>query len=423
MEMADLGFLLMIVLVSVCWIQRRNELLRSRIIYLRRVRQLRRRLLTSATSTATIAFLICARDILLRANTSSRTLRSRPRNQSFWYVVVQGWDDAYWKANFRLTRDTFGYICAELKDCLQRVNPAGRTLSVEERVAITLWRLGTNAEYRSISHLFGVGLSTVCVTVHEVCKAIVSKLMHQYVSIPREDALRAVRDQFFLKWGFPQCVGAIDGTYIPIIAPKENALDYFNRKGHHSIIMQALVDHEYKFMDIYVGWPGSVHDARVFANSNIYIKGDANTLFPSWTQTIGGIEVPLLILGDPAYPLLPWLMKPYSDTGRLSRKQIDFNHRLSRARMVVENSFGRLKGRWRSLLKRNDTNVVFMPTYVTACCVLHNVCEVHRDGFNEEWLVDEQNINITDQSSGIVQSTSTVSASTIRDKLTDYLCS
>ena len=34
----------------------------------------------------------------------------------------------------------------------------------------------------------------------------------------------------FLKWGFPQCVGAIDGTHIPIIAPKENALDYFNCK-------------------------------------------------------------------------------------------------------------------------------------------------------------------------------------------------
>jgi transposase len=46
-----------------------------------------------------------------------------------------------------------------------------RPLNVEQRVAITLWRLGTNLEYRSISHLFGVGLSTVCVVVHEVCTA------------------------------------------------------------------------------------------------------------------------------------------------------------------------------------------------------------------------------------------------------------
>ena len=65
-------------------------------------------------------------------------------------------------------------------------------------MAITLWRLGINAEYRSISHLFGVELSTMSVTVHEVCKVIVSKLLHQYVSIPRVDALRALQDQCFL---------------------------------------------------------------------------------------------------------------------------------------------------------------------------------------------------------------------------------
>ena len=62
-------------------------------------------------------------------------------------------------------------------------------------------------------------------------------------------------------WVFPQCVGAIDGSHIPIIVPKENPVDYFNKKGYHLVILQALVDHEYMFLDVYVGWPGSVHDA------------------------------------------------------------------------------------------------------------------------------------------------------------------
>ena len=82
-------------------------------------------------------------------------------------------------------------------------------------------------------------------------------------------------------------------------------------------------------------------------------------------------------------------MKPYSDNGRLTTKQLRFNYRLSRARMVVECAFGRLKGRWRSLLKRNDTNVKFLPKYIAACCVLHNICEIHKDTFNDEWMVQQ----------------------------------
>ena len=43
-------------------------------------------------------------------------------------------------------------------------------------MAITLWRLGTNIDYCSLSHLFGVGLSTVSVAVSDVCSAIVEHL-------------------------------------------------------------------------------------------------------------------------------------------------------------------------------------------------------------------------------------------------------
>ena len=70
----------------------------------------------------------------------------------------------------------------------------------------------------------------------------------------------------------------------------------------------------------------------------------------------------------------------------MSTKHRKFNTQLSRARVVVECAFGRLKGRWRCLLKRNDVKLEFMSTLVTACCVLHNICKIHHDNFEQQWL-------------------------------------
>ena len=97
-------------------------------------------------------------------------------------------------------------------------------------------------------------LYSTCVCVRDVCSAIVDLLAIRYIMVQSGQSLQAVVDGFQSKWGFPQCVGAIAGSHIPIIAPKENPVDYFN-----SVILQ--VDHEYMFLDIYVGWPCSVHDA------------------------------------------------------------------------------------------------------------------------------------------------------------------
>ena len=58
-----------------------------------------------------------------------------------------------------------------------------------------------------------------------------------------------------------QCVGAIDGSHIPIAGTAMNHTDYYNRKGWYSVILQGVVDHSYRFLDINVGWPGSVRDA------------------------------------------------------------------------------------------------------------------------------------------------------------------
>ena len=60
--------------------------------------------------------------------------------------------------------------------------------------------------------------------------------------------------------------------------------------------MQATADCQYRFIDICIGWPGRVHDARVFANSTLYTKGEIGRLFPNRPRNVNGVEVPLLLL-------------------------------------------------------------------------------------------------------------------------------
>ena len=120
----------------------------------------------------------------------------------------------------------------------------------------------------------------MCVVTKQVCASIVKRLLPEYIKIPTGEALTEVIEGFKVDHGFPQCVGAVNGTHIPIISPHECPADYYNRKGWHSIILQGVVDHKGRFVDVYVGWPGRVHDARVFANSSLYQRGQSNTLFP-----------------------------------------------------------------------------------------------------------------------------------------------
>ena len=204
----------------------------------------------------------------------------KERNNDWWEQVVQStFTEQDWLDNFRMSQSTFNYVCDELRSTIEKQDTIMRkAVSTEKRVAIALWFLATGADYRTIGHLFNVSKSTVCVVTKEVSAAIVKRLLPEYIKIPTGARLRAVVDGFKTIHGFPQCAGAIDGTHIPIISPDDYPADYYNRKGWHSILMRGVVDHEGHFIDINVGWPGRVHDARVFANSSVYKRGQNKTL-------------------------------------------------------------------------------------------------------------------------------------------------
>ena len=98
-------------------------------------------------------------DLLLTRSLQCRSVWACNRSQAFT-AVISAWDDLEWKRNFRVSRTTFRHLCNELRTKLQLDSTLRETVTVEKRVAIALWRLGTNIEFRTISHFFGVGLSS-----------------------------------------------------------------------------------------------------------------------------------------------------------------------------------------------------------------------------------------------------------------------
>ncbi|XP_068738749.1 uncharacterized protein [Montipora capricornis] len=239
---------------------------RAKLARRRLYRYLRRRCLVSS-----VFFLLLARQ-LFQCAPSLRRVWSKSRSQSFWEETCQGWSDNDWVENFRMSKDSFEYLCAELSPHIAKQNTNFRkAIAVRHRVAITLYWLADSARYRTIGNLFGVGKSTVCTIVKHVCEVVAGILLPRYIFFPQNQ--QEVQDQidgFRDCAGFPQVVAALDGCHVPIIAPLQSPEDYVNRKGFHAVTLQGLVDSNYRFVDIFVGWPAKVHDARVFKNSPLF---------------------------------------------------------------------------------------------------------------------------------------------------------
>ena len=271
----------------------------------------------------------------------------------------------------------FNWLCNALAPEIEKADTNYRkALPVSLRVGAVVYKLLWAATTREVTEGFGIGDSTLYDLLHEVVPVIIS-VLGCHLSWEEGDAAKKTISENLIRSGIPNVLGVIDCTHIRIQAPSGNGkLDYRNRHGYYSMVMQAVVNSEAKFLDVYIGEPSSMNDCRVLRKSSFYDLASKGSLLKGESVVLpSGYSVHPILLGDAVYPALPWLVCSYKRPTALAmtRDKKMFNHQLSKARIYCEIAFGRLKGTFKEVGWRSGIDVVFLPQVIHACCILYNI--------------------------------------------------
>ncbi|GAB1867628.1 Protein ALP1-like isoform X1 [Camponotus japonicus] len=248
-------------------------------------------------------------------------------------------------------------------------------IDVAERLSITLRYLASGDSITSISYQYLIGLTTATNIISETCQAIWNNLLP--IVLPgecSETEWLEIAKGFEDKWNFPHCIGAIDGKHIIIEGQPNAGSSYFNYKGSHSIVLLAICDSNYIFKFVDIGAYGRRSDGGIFKESVFGQKFENNEMkIPKPTPISNNEEnFPYIIVGDEAFPLKTYLLRPYPGKQNVEYDKRVFNYRLSRARRTIENSFGILANRWRIFRKPIILKVEKTIKIVQATVCLHN---------------------------------------------------
>ena len=222
---------------------------------------------------------------------------------------------------------------------------------------------------------YRISPTTVDRILKETCNVLWKVLsLKGYIEAPTSvEKWKTISRRFELLWNFPNCLGAIDGKHIVMQAPARGGSEYFNYKKTHSIVLLAVCDAKYRFTLVDIGNTGRISDGGVFENSMIGygISQDLKKMPDEATLQGTNTVAPYVLVADDAFPLKHNLMKPYSAES-IRRPERVFNYRLSRARRVIENTFGIASSRFRVLRRPIIASVELVLAATKAIVVLHN---------------------------------------------------
>jgi hypothetical protein len=154
--------------------------------------------------------------------------------------------------------------------------------------------------------------------------------------------------------------------------PNNAGSSYFNYKHTHSIVLLGICNANYCFTYVDIGAYGR-SDGGIFKDSLIGQKFHNNEMNLPQPRplTSNGESLPYVLVGDEAFQLINYLLRPYPGKNLTEQRTI-YNYRLSRARRTIENTFGIIVSRWRILKRPIICSVAKSMKIIQAIVCLHN---------------------------------------------------
>lgn len=271
---------------------------------------------------------------------------------------------------------------------------------------------------------FRISKTAIASIVMEVCSAIWNNFNEIHMKFPSIEDFKEIANSFLNKNKFPHCCGNLDGKHIRVVKPQLSGSMYFNYKNYYSIVLLAVSDSDNTFRIIDVGAYGKDSDGGVLSNSIFFQELNSGNiqLPPEERLPNSDIVAPYVFLGDEAFPLKTFIMRPYprtQATGNTDKSR--FNFKLSTTRVGIECTFGMAASKFRILLKSIETSVDNAIKIVKAVCLLHNII-IHRDKrLPELSLTNNQlNNNFGRLPRSRVNNRATISAINARELFTTY---
>lgn len=309
--------------------------------------------------------------------------RYSPRSVEHWFNdrILPTLSASRFKFHSRVSRAGFLFILAQIEGSTYFQNKSTcPQIPIYIQLLLTLMRLGMDGNgsgFEAIVTKFGYSAGMINNAYNRVIAAL-SDRASDFIKWPGY-AARNTLCEIGESFGFKDCFYTVDGTTMPLMfKPCFDHEGFFDRKSQYSMNVMVTNDLRKRIINVVVGFPGSVHDARVLRNAR-YIQERLQHLHYSGKQ---------YGLGDSAFAPSRRLVPPYKRPLSLISENAQFNGLLASLRIYSEHTIGILKGRWKSLtglriLLRKRENLVKVCNHIVACCVLHNLMHISGDSWDD----------------------------------------